>query len=53
MRYKWLEIPFIFCDLAKPPVIKTFFCSVQSGAVYLSLDFVILFCLSCEGLPGQ
>ena len=26
---------------------------IQSGAVYLSLDFVILFCLSCEGLPGQ
>ena len=25
---------------------------IQSGAVYLSLDFVILFCLSCEGLPG-
>ena len=26
---------------------------LQSGAVYLSLDFVILFCLSCEGLIGQ
>ena len=29
------------------------FLPLQSGAVYLSLDFIILFCLSREGLPAQ
>ena len=26
--------------------------SIQSGASYLSQDFVMLFHVSCEGLPG-
>ena len=26
---------------------------VQRGATYLSQDFVMFFCVSCEGLPGQ